>query len=206
MERRVGQATAVRGVLFDLLMAIMNSLDVWSAAAGDRELGLAWRDAVTARMQSSQAYVPYEALVEQAAVQVGVPLAATAGLFSRWTEMEPRPDAEAVRRLDLPYAFVTNCSTELATKAVERSGLEPAFTLSAEEAGWYKPHPEIYRLACERMGAAAEEIRFVAGAPYDALGAKAAGLRSVLVARRPHREPLPRDIAVVASIGDALRV
>jgi 2-haloacid dehalogenase len=206
MESRIDRAVVLQGVLFDLLMAIMNSLDVWSAVAGDREHGLAWRDAVTARMQSSQVYVPYEALVEEAADEIDLSSGVASDLFDRWASMEPWPDADAVRRLELPYAFVTNCSTELATKAVERSSLEPAFTLSAEEAGCYKPRPEIYRLACERMGAAPEEIRFVAGAPYDALGANAAGLRCVLVARRPHREPLPRDIAVVASIGDALRV
>jgi len=88
--------------------------------------------------------------------------------------------------------------------AAERSGLEPAFTLSAEEAGWYKPREEIYRLACERMGAPAGEIRFIAGAPYDALGAAAAGLRTALVARRPLERGLPVGIATVTSLEHAL--
>ena len=36
-------------VLLDLLMATMDSPSSWSAAAGDRAAGLAWRDAVTDR-------------------------------------------------------------------------------------------------------------------------------------------------------------
>jgi 2-haloacid dehalogenase len=196
--------TVVRAVLFDLLMGVMDSLQVWAAAAGDRERGLRWRDAVTERMVAAEAYVSYEGLLAEAAAETGLPPTAAADLLDRWRAMTPWPDARAIGRLSLPYAFVTNCSRELATVAAERSGLEPAFTLSAEEAGWYKPRAEIYRLACERIGAPPEQIRFVAGASYDALGAAAVGLGTVLVARRPPPDRLPAPIAVVRSLEEAL--
>jgi hypothetical protein len=54
-------------VLFDLLMAVMDSLAVWSAAARDPDRGLVWRDALTARMVDSASYTPYEDLVAEAA-------------------------------------------------------------------------------------------------------------------------------------------
>jgi len=185
-------------------MATMDSISTWSSAAGDRGLGLAWRDAVTERMIEAGHYVPYDELVIAAASELHLPVAAPDRLHAAWTEMRPWPDAEALEALRVPYAFVTNCSTELAMVAAGRSGLAPAFTLSAEEADWYKPRVEIYRLACERVGAAPAEIRFIAGASYDALGAAAAGLPAVLVARRPLERRLPVEIATVTSLEDAL--
>ena len=102
------------------------------------------------------------------------------------------------------YAFVTNCSSELAAVAVERAGLRPKFTLSAEEAGWFKPRREAYALAVERLGLAATQVQFVAGAAYDAIGASNAGLSTTLVARRPLLEPLPEEVRVVGSLTEAL--
>jgi 2-haloalkanoic acid dehalogenase type II len=193
-------------VLLDLLMATMDTVSTWSSAARDRERGLAWRDAVTERMIAAGRYMPYDDLVIAAAVDLRLPPEAPSRLRAAWSEMRPWPDVAALTRLRVPFAFVTNCSTALAGEAAQRSGLEPAFTLSAEESGWYKPRPEMYRLACDRMGAAVGEVDFVAGAPYDALGASAAGLRATLVARRPPAGQLPSRIAVVSSLAEALSV
>lgn len=193
-------------VLLDLLMATMDSVSTWSSAAKDRERGLAWRDAVTERMIAAGRYVPYDYLVAAAAADLRLPADAPDRLRSAWREMRPWPDVVALRRLSVPFAFVTNCSTALAAEAAQRSGLEPAFTLSAEESGWYKPRPEMYRLACDRLGVSMGGVHFVAGAPYDALGARAAGLRATLVARRPPAGRLPPGIAVMSSLSEALPV
>lgn len=195
----------VDGILFDLLMAVMNSVQTWSEAAQDRR-GLTWRDAVTARMIASDAYVPYETLVAEAASQLGLPRTASADLFTRWASMQPRPDAEALSRLKLPFAFVTNCSSELARTAAARSGLSPQFTLSAEEAGWFKPDPRIYQAACRRLGSAIERTLFVSGSAYDADGASLAGLPTVLVLRRADQRPRNTAIFVAGSLSDALDV
>ena len=178
----------MRGVLFDLLMAVMDSLTVWTDAAGGRRRGLEWRDAVTARIMASGSYAPYESLVAEAAAAVGLPTGAAGRLVARWAEMVPWPDAAAISGLSIPYAFVTNCSGWLAGAAARRSGLEPRFVLSAEEAGRYKPHPTVYREACRRLGTDPAATMFVAGSPYDAAGAQAAGLRSSLVVRRPDHD------------------
>ncbi len=198
--------TIPSAILLDLLMATMDSISTWSSAAGDRDRGLAWRDAATRRMIGAGTYVPYDELVADAAADEGLEFDAPDRLRDAWMEMQRWPDTGALEALSVPFAFVTNCSADLATAAVERSGLRPAFALSAEEAGWYKPRPEIYRLACERMAVPADEVRYVAGAPYDAEGARAAGLRSVLIARREMRLPPNAEIAVVASLEDALGV
>lgn len=199
--RDVPAVEPVVGVLLDLLMAVMDSLEVWSAAAGNRERGLAWRDAVTARMIAAPMYVPYEDLVRVAAVDLGMPDAAVSDLFVRWPTMTPWPDAAVLSRLTVRYAFVTNCSTELAAAAVDRSGLDPAFTLSAEEAGCYKPDARIYRLACLRLGTVPRRTLFVAGAPYDGVGARKAGLDVAIVNRRPDL-PTPPKMTTMESLAD----
>ena len=197
-------STPTRAVLVDLLMATMDSISTWSVAAGDRETGLAWRDAVTDRMRRSGRYRSYRDLVEEAAAELGLGDAAPDRLEEAWLDMPPWPDAEALRSATVPYAFVTNCSSRLASLAADRSGLDPAFTLSAEEAGYYKPRPEIYLLACTRIGAPPGETRFVAGAAYDAEGAHAAGLAARLITRRPGTRLPPGPIEAVASMEAAL--
>ena len=189
-----------QAVLLDLLMAVMDSPLTWSAAAGDPELGMAWRDAVTERLRRADRYLPYEVLVAKAASDLGLPAGAPDRLRAEWRRMRPRPDASVLTVLSLPYAFVTNCSAELGREAAARSGLRPRFTMSAEEAGIYKPRTEIYRAACRRIGSTPGRTVFVAGAAYDAEGAHAAGLQPVLVRRRPLREGLDPGILVVDSL------
>lgn len=193
-----------RGILFDLLMGVMNTLEVWTTAAGDRQLGLAWRDAATRRMVAHPRYRAYADLVGEAASEVGLPDDAPSALLDRWERMEPWPDAAALGDLDLPYAFVTNCSTELALLAARRSGLAPTFTLSAQEAGWYKPDSRIYREACRRMGASPQGVMFVAGSAYDAEGARALGMRTWFITRRPDLRPSDASIRTAASLGEVV--
>lgn len=82
-------------------------------------------------------------------------------------------------------AFLTNCSTQLARLAADRSGLQPVFVLSAEEVGSFKPDARTYRAACDRLGTLPEQTLFAAGSVYDAAGAAAAGLQARYVDRRP---------------------
>jgi 2-haloacid dehalogenase len=191
-------------VLFDLLMGVMNSLELWTATAGDRGRGLQWRDAVSARMRAAGRYVPYEELVSAAAMELGLDATASAALIDRWPQMDPWPDAIAINSLGLPYGFVTNCSTRLADIAAARSGLEPRFALSAEEAGCYKPKPEIYCHAVRKLGFTAERTAFVAGSSYDAAGARDAGMRSWLVARRLDPGPADPGISVAQSLTEVV--
>src|SRR5919106_752973 len=127
-------------------------------AAGGRNLGLAWRDAVTERMIAAGRYVPYDGLVESAAAALSLPTGAAERLHRAWADMRRWMDAAAIERLEVPFAFVTNCSAELANLAAARSALRPAFILSAEDAGWFKPRPEIYRIACQRIGSAPTDV------------------------------------------------
>jgi epoxide hydrolase-like predicted phosphatase len=56
--------------------------------------------------------------------------------------------------------------------------------------GLRKPDPRVYHLALERLGVAASETVFVDDAPGNVAGARAVGMRAVLVGPRPDDVPL----------------
>lgn len=191
-------------ILLDLLMATMDSVSVWALAAADHDLGLRWRDAATRAMIEAGRYTAYERLVTDAAGALGLDVATSNRLWAAWPHMRRWPDAAILDELAVPYAFVTNCSSRLAAMVVAASGLHPAFTLSAEEAGWYKPRREAYHAACDRFGVPPADARFVAGAPYDAIGADAAGIPTRLVRRRDLDRTLPDRIPIVDTLREAV--
>jgi 2-haloacid dehalogenase len=49
--------------------------------------------------------------------------------------------------------------------------------LSVDECRMFKPVPEVYQLAVDRLGVAKEDIGFVSSNCWDALGAKSFGFR-----------------------------
>jgi 2-haloacid dehalogenase len=181
-------------------MAVMNSLETWTTAAGERELGIRWRDGVTAAMAASDGYLAYEELVNKVAANHGLPEVATARLVEGWGRMDPWPDAVALGDLALPFGFVTNCSTRLGQIAADRSGVDPRFTLTAEDVGRYKPDPLVYREGLRMLGIPASDVLFVAGSAYDAAGAHRAGLRTWLVLRRPDQRAPLSAIKVASSL------
>ena len=201
-DARVRPGRLVKGMLVDLLMAVMDSPTVWTAAAGSPDRGLAWRDAVTASMIRSASYVSFEDLVATAALALDLPSRANDDLFDAWRDIRPWPDSRAIADLGLPYAFVTNTSTALARIAAERSGLTPNAVITAEGVGWFKPHPRIYEAGCQALGVSPKDVLYVAGSAFDAIGARRFGLRTVFVGRRPDQVTNDPAIRTVGSMRD----
>jgi 2-haloacid dehalogenase len=189
----------VRAVCFDLLSALLDSWSVWDRVAvqlGAPELGRAWRRRYLALTSTTGAYRPYLELVAEAAGSVGLPADAAGRLEQAWDEIRPWPDVRpALARLELPQAVVTNCSVELGRRAAACVGVPFAVVVTAEEAGAYKPDPAPYRLAGERLGCAPGEVAFVAGSPFDAMGAVAHGFRVTWVNRLA--DPVPAGLGGV---------
>ena len=115
---------------------------------------------------------------------------------------------EALRGVGLELGVLTQSSAEAADSVLRFSGLRDRFdaVISAPESGAFKPDPRPYRMALERIGAAGDEVAFVAAHWWDVAGAKRAGLRTGWVARRdlvlPESVPEPdvrgRDLMEVA--------
>jgi 2-haloacid dehalogenase len=104
---------------------------------------------------------------------------------------------EVLRRLKtagLATAILSNGSPAMLRAAVEGAGIDRLLdsVLSVEEVGVYKPHPRVYQLAVDRLGAAAGTILFVSSNAWDAYAASAFGMRVAWCNRYAQRhERLP---------------
>lgn len=173
--------TFPKAVLFDLLTALLDSWTLWNDVAGSEERGRAWRAEYLRLTYGCGSYVPYEQLVQEAAVATGLPAAAADELEARWLELPPwsgSQDALDALAGRTKLAVVTNCSIRLGRQAASRLRTEWDCIVTAEEAGCYKPDPRPYRLALATLGVAPDEAAFVAGSGYDLFGTSAVGLRT----------------------------
>src|ERR1700758_3874753 len=83
-------------VLFDLLTALLDSWTLWNKVAGSVEYGRSWRGAYLRRTYEAGAYRPYEELVAEAAVVVGLSATLARELAARYSELEPWPEVSDV--------------------------------------------------------------------------------------------------------------
>jgi HAD superfamily hydrolase (TIGR01509 family) len=120
------------------------------------------------------------------------------------------PDAARVvaelKRAGLLVAVVSNTEDGRLRDSLAASGLDESFDLLIDShlVGVRKPDPAIFRLALERLGAEAGDAAFVGDSyAHDALAARAAGMRGVLL------DPLdlhPEAVCPrIRSLGDLLR-
>lgn len=167
-------------VLFDLLTALLDSWTLWNDVAGGETAGRAWRAAYLRRTYGTGEYRPYEALVAEAAVEVGLDRRLADDLAARYAELRPWSGVAAALAplvaAGVPLGVATNCSEALGRIAVSRVGVPFGVVVTAERAGFYKPDPRMYRLALAEMGVAPERCLFVAGSAYDLIGASRVGL------------------------------
>jgi 2-haloacid dehalogenase len=197
---------AVEAVACDVKTALLDSVTLWSAVAGDAARGAAWREAERRLIYGDTAYRPYLELLAAAAREVGLDAERVVPeLARRWGDMRPWPDvpgflaALGARRL----ALATNAAEALARVAAGILPRRADVVVSAERAGAYKPDPTIYGLTLQELRLPAERVLFLAGSPGDAAGAKAFGFPTVWVNRYalppPTRMPdlVLRDLTVL---------
>lgn len=115
---------------------------------------------------------------------------------------------EHMRRAQLRLACVTNKAMRFTLPLLEKTGLARFFdaVVTSDEAGFRKPHPEIFLHACRRLGAAPSETVVIGDSANDAQGARAAGCRVLLVPYGYREGRALREIecdGVVASLAHA---
>jgi 2-haloacid dehalogenase len=103
--------------------------------------------------------------------------------------LPPHPEALAalsrLRSAGFPLATLTNSSGQTARMQLDHAGLAGLFdhVLSVEEVRRYKPAPQPYLMAAERLGVEPPEMRMVAAHDWDVWGAMRAGCGAAFVAR-----------------------
>ena len=177
------------GTLFDVASAAERSRDLLGDRAGplaelwrQKQLQYSWLRAVMGRHADFWAVTGDALDFALEAHRVAEP-GLRARLMDAYGRLGPYPDAEEtlrrLRQAGLRTAILSNGTPRMLAQAVRSARLDGLVdpVLSVEEVGVYKPHPSVYRLACERLGVWPAEIVFVTANGWDAWGAKAGGLR-----------------------------
>jgi 2-haloacid dehalogenase len=174
------QIAPIEAVVFDLLTALLDSWSLWNRAAGSDVDGLRWRRAYLQLTYGCGAYRPYEDLVREAAALAGVAASAATVLTDEWETLQPWPEAQGVLGDLLSHGIrlgvVTNCSTRLGQRAADQVGVRFSVVVTSEDTGFYKPRPEPYRAALDKLGTDPARTLFVAGSPADIPGAAGVGM------------------------------
>lgn len=132
-------------------------------------------------------------------------------LLAAYRSLECYPEVtgvlDALREGGMRTAILSNGSREMLDAAVASAGLGSRLdeVLSVDDVRVYKPHPDVYRLACDRLGVRPEAVCFMSSNAWDAAGAATFGFRVVWVNRFGQaRERLPDAPDVEAGTLDPL--
>jgi len=102
-------------------------------------------------------------------------------LAEAYNHLAPYPDAEQALIALKPHqlAILSNGSPAMLDALTHNSGLDRHFdaVLSVDALKVFKPAPEVYQMAVDRLGVPKEAIGFVSSNCWDALGAKSFGFR-----------------------------
>jgi 2-haloacid dehalogenase len=157
-----------------------------------------------------QRYVPFSQVTREALEYscAALGLDHDPSIVDEYLRLTPFPEAkEALARLPMRKAILSNGSPDLLEPLVRNSGLTFDAVLSVDELKVYKPAPQVYQLAVKRLGVPKERIGFVSSNCWDALGAKSFGFTVYWVNRG--NAPLDRlgfkPDAVVKSLDEILR-
>lgn len=104
---------------------------------------------------------------------------------ARW-RLTPWPDAvPGLSRLKQRYVIspLSNASFVGMVRLAKFAGLPWDCVITAENARWYKPRPEVYRTAVSLLGLRPDQVMMVAAHNYDLRAAQGEGLQTAFVPR-----------------------
>lgn len=163
-----------------------------------------------ARLKENNTWAPLDSLLEASyeklALEFG--LDACSDLKRSWSRLDPFPDAsKGLDRLKDKFhlAALTNANASMLESLADHSKLPWRSLLSAESVKRYKPDPEIYRMAIEKLGLQPHQILMVASHTFDLNAANEAGMKTGLISRRgePGSSPVGLNHGANLVVGDA---
>jgi 2-haloacid dehalogenase len=136
--------------------------------------------------------------LDYALARTGVDATLRAPLLQAYLALDAYPEVpDALRRLragGLKTAILSNGEPNMLRAAANSAGIAELLDaiLSVEEVGVFKPHPQVYQLALDRLALRPHQIAFQSSNAWDVSGAAAFGLRAVWINRQgmpPERLP-----------------
>ena len=210
---------SIRSVTFDLDGTLLDTLPDLSAAANAmlQELDLPQRDESEIRgfVGRGMDHLVSRCLGEHAAELHGYGTQIFRQHYSQFNGRSARlypgviAGLDALRRMNLPLAVVTNKPARFTGPLLEATALAPyfQFAVSGDSLTEKKPHPLPLLHACERLGVAPHENLHIGDSNNDARAARAAGCPVFCVPYGYNEGQDVRHIdcdAIVAALDDAL--
>ena len=184
-----------RAVIFDMDGLLLDTEVLWDRA--ESELFRRHGDAWTFEDKLAVMGTSFDATARYYAERLGEPLERGAALVDEMRELmkvalgrqvDARPGAmELVERLrqigTARIALASNSSRDIVDIALAAANLTDAFEtiVTSDDVDHAKPAPDIYLLACERLGVAPSDALALEDTPTGIAAAKAAGLTCVAV-------------------------
>jgi 2-haloacid dehalogenase len=202
------------GTLYDVHAVIRRCEEFWpgnGAALSQlwrtKQLEYTWQRSLMRR------YVPFSQVTREAleyacaSLQLSLDDGKLDALMQEYRKLAMYPEvAQALAKLKVKQAILSNGSPDMLDPLVRHSGLKFDAVLSVDQVGIFKPAPEVYQLAVDRLGVAKERVGFVSSNCWDALGAKSFGLRVFWINRL--KAPVDRlglqPDAIVGSLNEVL--
>lgn len=172
------------GTLYDVHAVIQRCDQLWPGKGAalsqlwrTKQLEYTWQRSLMRR------YAPFSQVTREAlqysceALKLPLDAAKADALWQEYLRLAPYPDVPgALQRLTGPKkAILTNGSPDMIEPLVKHSRLAFDAVLSVDALQVFKPAPEVYQLAVDRLGVPKEAIGFVSSNCWDALGAKSFG-------------------------------
>jgi 2-haloacid dehalogenase len=201
------------GTLYDVHAVIRRCDGFWPGNGA--ALSQLWRQKqleYTWQRNLMRRYVPFSQITRDAlayaceSLKLSLDASQAEALMQAYLQLDAYADVPgALERLaGRKLAILTNGSPDMIEPLVQHSGLKFDAVLSVDAVRMFKPVPEVYQLAVDRLRVAKEAVGFVSSNCWDALGAKSFGFRVYWINRTG--APVDRlgfqPDALLGSLGD----
>lgn len=113
-------------------------------------------------------------------------------LMEEYQHLSPYEEVASMseKHPDKTFTIFSNGTTSMLEPLLENNQLSDTFQLlSADDVQVYKPHPEAYAYAQEKLGLNKEDILFFSSNPWDITGAASYGFHTAWVNRKEQKWP-----------------
>jgi 2-haloacid dehalogenase len=171
------------GTLYDVHSVVRRCEQFWPGKGAS--LSQLWRSKqleYTWQRSLMRRYAPFSQVTREAleytCAALGLALDAerSAALMQEYLRLATYAEVPAaLAAMRVKKAILSNGSPDMLEPLVKHSGIALDAVLSVDAVKVFKPAPEVYQLAVDRLGVAKDAIGFVSSNCWDALGAKSFG-------------------------------